>query len=267
MLGVHDESEQFFATGKDATLYIAWLTSETVATLPSDRTRKKLGVGEEVNLTLKPASLPSPSWALAGTPGTSTLNPLAGATSMLTAGERACTPSTEATILGETVKIDFDVVEPSGATIEREPGTGLRHTLGFASVGFKGRPYILPTDVSFIKIEIREGHCLGTATGYLIGKNGEPHAVGGWAGLIPGTQANPNKVDGIDTISTGDYPPPFAAGTFTWPIPWQFRVNGGTEKQFTTVTHQEDVDSMGSTTISKGGNSETKAATDATSAY
>jgi Bacterial TSP3 repeat len=59
ILGVHNESENFFASGKTATLYIAWMTSETVATQPQDQKRKKLGVGEEVNLTLKPSSLGS----------------------------------------------------------------------------------------------------------------------------------------------------------------------------------------------------------------
>lgn len=254
MLGVHDESEQFFASGKDATLYIAWLTSETVATLPSDRTRKKLGVGEEVNLTLKPASLPSPSWAVTGTPGTSTLSPTSGITSKLTAGERACTPTTEATILGEIVKINFDVVEPTGVTMEQELGTGVWHVQGKPSAGFKGRPFITPVDVSFIKIQVREGQCAGVGSGYYAYQNGVNHPDGAWVGVITGSATNPSMVDGVDTIRSGsDGPAIPALGSFDWPIPWLFRVAGGGEKQFSVVTHHHESDAAGRVTISKGG--------------
>ena len=270
IMGGHNESNSFFAQGKTADLCIALMTSETVATLPNDRKRKKLGVGEEVNLTLKPASLPSPTWALGGTPGTPALNPLAGITSLLTAGERACTPSTEATINGVTVKIDFEVVEPDGMVMERFPGTGIRHTNGTASTGFQARAYFSPHDVSFINIEVREGTCLATATGFIAaipGKNGEVHANGAWIGVQQGNAQRPSLWSAIDTISTGDYLPPFSAGTFNWPIPWLFRVAGGNEKEFTIATHHESVTATGATTISKGGVSETTQANDPTSTY
>lgn len=254
MLGVHGESEDFFAEGKDATLYIAWMTSETVATQPQDRKRKRLGVGEEVNLTLKPASLPSPTWALTGTQGTSQLNPLAGITSMLTAGERICTPSTEATILGELVKIDFDVIEPTGVTMDQEQGTGVWHIQGKPSAGFKGRPFITPVDVSFIKIEVREGQCAGVGNGYYAYQNGLNHPDGAWVGVMTGSASNPSKVNGVDTIRSGaDGAAVPAIGSFDWPIPWLFRVAGGGEKQFSIVTHHHESDAAGSVTISKGG--------------
>jgi hypothetical protein len=43
MLGVHDESEAFFASGKNASLYIAWLNSNTVAAIPGS---SRFAVGE-----------------------------------------------------------------------------------------------------------------------------------------------------------------------------------------------------------------------------
>jgi hypothetical protein len=254
MLGVHGESEDFFAEGKDATLYIAWMTSETVATQPQDRKRKRLGVGEDVNLTLKPSSLPSPTWVLNGTQGTSQLSPLAGITSVLTAGERACTPSTEATILGELVKIEFDVIEPTGVTMDQEQGTGVWHIQGKPSAGFKGRPFITPVDVSFIKIEVREGQCAGIGTGYYAYQNGLNHPDGAWVGVVSGSANNPSKVNGVDTIRSGANGAAVPAiGSFDWPIPWLFRVAGGGEKQFSIVTHHHESDAAGSVTISKGG--------------
>ena len=90
ILGVHDEGESFFASGKDATLNIAWLKSETVVTIPTDRKRTKVGVDETVVLTLKPGSLPSPTWALTGDIQLSVLSENTGITTELTAGARNC---------------------------------------------------------------------------------------------------------------------------------------------------------------------------------
>ena len=267
IMGDNYDSDTFFAQGKTADLYIALMTSETVATLPTDRRRKKVGVGEEVNLTLTPSSLPSPTWALGGTPGTSALNPLTGITSKLTAGERACTPSTEATINGVTIKIDFEVVEPDGVVMEQEPGTGVWHIQGKGSAGFKGRPYFTPHDVSFKYIEIREDTCVGTGTGYFLGDTGQVHPSGQWIGVIEGDPAKPSKGDGVDTIKTAANDPPFSAGTFEWPIPWQFRVGGGAAKSFATVTHQETIEATGKTTMAKGGHSVSKELNDPSSNF
>lgn len=268
MLGGHYESTPFFAAGKDATLYIAWLTSETVATLPSDRKRTKLGVGEKVDLTVKPASLPSVTWQITGTPGTSGINPASGTTTKLTAGERVCTPTVEASTSGHTLSIAFNVVEPNGAVIDQFPNTGIWHINGVPSVGFRGSPYISPFDVSFTAIEVREGAAPGVGTGYYSFLNGTPHPNGGWVGVIPGTAARPSKWDVVDQIQTGSYPAvPVSAGVFDWPIPWLFRVGTGAEKTFTTVNHHQETDASGTATINKGGFSATKAKADPSSNY
>lgn len=154
ILGVHDESEDFFADGKSAILYVAWLTSETVATQPTDRKRKKLGVGEEVDLALKPPSLPSPTWgALTGTPGTSLLTPV-GATARLEAGKRACTPTVELTTLGTTLHIDYDVVQPSGESATKT--FDMSFASGVQGAGMELKITTLPSDVSFYNVEVIE---------------------------------------------------------------------------------------------------------------
>jgi hypothetical protein len=153
MLGVHDESETYFAGGKSATLYVAWLTSETVATSPTDRKRKKLGVGEEVNLTVKPASLPSPTWALAGTAGATTLTPTSN-TASLEAGKRACTPTAQTTILGTTLQIAFNVVQPSGERARKT--SDMSFAAGTQGVGMELEIATLPDDVSFYNVEVIE---------------------------------------------------------------------------------------------------------------
>jgi hypothetical protein len=113
------------------------MTSETLATQPPDRKRAKLGVGERVKLTLKPDSLPNPSWELKGDQGTSTLNPLMGISSNLKAGEQACEPITEATIIGKKVKIDFNVIQPTSVTLSMaQPSTKIPFALGLVMKAF-----------------------------------------------------------------------------------------------------------------------------------
>ncbi len=271
ILGEHYESDPFFAAGKDATLYVAWLTSETVATLPTDRKRMKLGVGKEVTLTVKPASVPNVTWQLTGTTGTSAVSPASGITTRLTAGDRACTPTAEASTSGNTLSIAFNVVEPDGAVIEQRPGSGIWHVQGTPSAGFQGSPYISPFDVSFTAIQVREGAANGTGTGYYSFKNGNPHPDGAWESVVQGTAARPSKWDVFDTIGSGSFPGrPIAAGVFEWPIPWLFRVGaGGAEKEFTTMTHHQEADAAGTVTIRKGngGFSTTKALNDPSSNY
>jgi hypothetical protein len=267
ILGEHDESDEFFAAGKEATLYVAWMTSETFTTLPQDRKRKKLGVGEKVSLTLKPASLPSPSWKLVGHVGTSEIRPTEGIMSELTAGERVCGPVPEATIKGKKVKIDFNVVEPDGVTIKQEIGSNIWHIRGKGSAGFLGQAYITPNDVSFARIETREQTCAGVGTGYFAGSNGRQHPLGQWVYVVEGDEENPSASDALDEIRTDANNPPFSTGNFDWPIPWQFRVLGGGEKTFTTVTHHEEISATGKTTISKGGTSISRELNDPTSNF
>ena len=109
-------------------------------------------------------SLPSPTWALSGTPGTSDLSTLTGINLKLTAGGLACTPTTEATTNGELVKIDFNAIEPTTVTFSRvsttnqiNPSLGLLMTANF---------YVGPSDVSFMNITVEEDQCDATAGGY-----------------------------------------------------------------------------------------------------
>jgi len=252
--------------GKTLTLNVIGLKleTETEATIPSDRTRKKLGVGEKATLTLQPSSLSSVAWSISGS---GTLSSTSGNPVTFTASDRASTPSITATCEGCSLTIDFTVVEPAGVIFEQEAGTGIWHINGYASAGFKGRPYITPNDVSFVNIEVREQSCVGTGTGYYSELNGLVHPVGSWGSVSTGTTEKPNKFDLVDKVESGIGASPFSDGTFTWLIPWEFRVGSGNAKVFTTVPQQQDTDSAGKVTISKGGISVNKNAGDPTSGY
>lgn len=257
ILGVHDESNAFFATGKTATLYIAWMTSETAATIPADRKRIKVGVGEKVDLTLKPNSLPSPTWAPTGDIQLSLLSGTTGITNQLEAGSRNCDPVVEATINGTVVKIPFSVVEPTGLVMRQKPGTGVHHLMGHPSAGFTGNPYITPNDVSFASgtVQVREEACNPSiAFGYYFFESGHSHPQGLWKNVVVGDSTNPSRADTDDQIYSGEAgsTSPYS-GTFEWIIPMSFQVNSGGSKTFSTATHHAECDPSGTVIISKGG--------------
>ncbi len=241
------------------------LSSETVATSPANRARTKIGVGEEVVVTVSPAE--SVTWSVAGG---GTVSPASGTQTTFTAGERASTSVVKARRAdGCECTITFTVIEPSGATIDRAPGTGIHHVHGTPSAGFRGQPFIQPDDVSFENIEIREGSVAGVGTGHFSSVHGRVHPVGSWVTVGSVVAGKGSRVDGIDTIR-GVIPgpgPPFVPGTFDWPIPWEFRVAGGAGKAFATLTHHMSIDAAGTFTISKGGTSVTAALNDPTSSF
>jgi len=235
------------------------IESETVAAAPGSRKRTKIGVAEKVKLTIKPPTVGSVAWSVTGG---GTLSPAAGTSTVFTAGDRTSTSKVQAMAAdGSTCEITFTVVEPSGA-YQVQFGKTL-HRNATASVGFRGITYLLPKEVSFENIEINEGTCVGVGTGCLAGLNGKVHPVWpSWATVSKGDSAKgchvegPNKRGSVyyDFVYTQDGGAPFTAGTFKWVIPWQFRVSGGTPKEFTKLTHDAVCAvTTGKTTQSKGG--------------
>jgi hypothetical protein len=255
ILGIHNESDDFFAAGKNATLYTAVLTSETVATLPTDRKRNKIGVGEVVRLTLKPDSLPNPTWQLTGDYEFSILDTTTETTATLTAGSRVCSPTAEVMINGQHVSLQFPVVEPTGIVMRKKPGTGIEHTINIPSAGFIGSPYITPDDVSFAggDVWVREGICNPSiATGYYSYQSNKQHSLGNWKKVVVGDTVNPSKVDTDDGITSGNNGPAVPApGVFEWIIPMSYNVSGGVAKEFTHITHHQECDTAGTVTIQK----------------
>lgn len=254
ILGYHMESTPFFASGKDATLSIAWLTSKTKATVPSDRKRKKLGVGELVDFSIKPADVPEAEWTLGGTPGTSLLNEFGENTASMYAGVRNCTPSIIATIGSEELKLDFNVVEPSGETAEKTSDI-TSFAAGSQGVGMNLKYTTLPTDVSFGNVEMLEVD-KGTVN------------VDGYFSSVPAgdlihdpspdwTPLNSHNEWADEARSYYQAPSPWSYGTYDWNIEVRWRVSqtetGQGEKLGDRIQKHKLVDSSGKTTIQKSG--------------
>jgi GT2 family glycosyltransferase len=148
------------------------------------------------------------------------------------------------------------IVPPSNGLIVRKPGTGLRHTVGTWSVGFKGEFHLMPKDVSFINMHMREGTVNATASGYLAPLAVPPigtHPIGPDLSCTGGNITTGTKVSAIDTIFSGQLPPPFSVGDFVWAIPWEYRVGSSAFRRFTTANHHATAAINGRAEITKKG--------------
>jgi hypothetical protein len=221
ILGVHDESETYFANGKDATLNIAWLTSETVAQTPTNRARLRLGVGEELYLKVSP-QLPSATWttmvgtldATTGTQVILTLDDTTGAAKKVTAN-----------YLGTTLEKEFEIFAPTGID-HADIASTINYPVGQASAGMHLYPVVVaPTDVSFYNVWMLEvGKPATNISGYFLGNPPISHVGHGadvWFRLDEKNQW-PSTWDYATLIN---WPSPWTlAGSFTWDIPAKWKV-------------------------------------------
>ena len=249
MLGVHDEGYDFYAANRSATLNVVWLTSETVATKPSDRKRTKLGVIEQVDFEIIPASTPgTPTWTIEGNVGSSKIvpYPLNAKFAKLTAGFRTCSPTVKATIGGKILMKSLTVVQPSSIKVVKNAGDS--NTASPLKVDFTATIYVAPEDVSFLGLTVAEKQCNAVANNYF---NLPPNELNGRL-HEPGTplpvtsqlvQGKGWQCEGGDHIWGGPFSPPYGnvSSTFTWVIPWVYRYDGD-EEPITNITHQMTLD-------------------------
>jgi hypothetical protein len=148
------------------------------------------------------------------------------------------------------------IVEPGDARMVQKPGTNILHVNGTWSCAFLGEIFLLPTDVSFTNILMREGSVPSVASGYLASLDGQMHDSSPLCSVGTGDSAAGCKVNILeDKVVTGvlSPPPPFAEGDFLWDIPWEFSVGSSPLKVFTTAQHHATADADGQATISKKG--------------
>ena len=156
----------------------------------------------------------------------------------------------------------FEVVAPEGAEFIKISDD--YHVAGAASAGFVGQIRLLPTDVSFKGVEMREGAAPFEGSGCfkeaelknapeseLIAKLKDSYAyihpvMGAWVKIGAG-----NKSLGADTVTTA-VSKWAGGGKFVWNIPWFYRVVGfAGDFKFTTAVHKATVDNAGTMTVSK----------------
>jgi len=233
------------------TATVIQITSQCLATTPTNLARLTIGVCEEVILLLTPSPSGTVAWTLSGG---GTLNgsgnsadfiaPDTGQTCTITATASDCSCSWTKT---------FTVVAPSGVGFVK---LGEKHTQGWIDAGFHAQCIILDTNVSFYNIQISELHATYTADGCFLWQNGHIHPTwseqsgGGW--LTPGQNNYLNtRVDYTYTFAKPTSGP--GPGTVSCPIPWNYRALGTTNDgyYFATLTSSADATASGVCTKSK----------------
>jgi hypothetical protein len=256
------------------------ITSQTVATSPRNRARTRIGVGEEVDLTVNPAPA---TWAISS--GGGTLSPSTGSqtTVRYTAGDTAGSVTITATGSACSCTITFTVVEPSNWTMIQQSGTNLKHTAGRPDCGWKAITFFHPNDVNFYRIEDREMDSLSVATGcYNPSHHGKYHGnyplpdrASGWFPMTRHSATDGTTDDAPDEVYSG-YPsaaatgssPPFTIGNYYWPIKLQWRVLGSSNiHDFSVVNQEHEIFSTGRCESRKGGHTEHTMYNDAASSY
>ena len=245
------------------------LASQTVATSPADRARTKIGVGEEVNLTVtgNPAT-----WAI--TSGGGALSPSTGARNSVkfTADDNAGSVTITATGSGCSCvnTITLTIVQPANWTMIRTPGTNLLHTQGQPNCGWYGTMFIHPNDVNFYRVETNETNSqYVNGIGSYTGKNGRWHqpetqTESAYFLMNNHTETDGSRVAMMDNINNADpgvaargAAVPFIAGSGYFPITWQWKVLGNATVHAFPVTRQEgELFSNGRCESRKGGNTE-----------
>jgi hypothetical protein len=228
------------------------VTTETVATVPADRARRTIGVGEQVVLKVVPTEF-SADWTLSGD---GWLSDTAGLQCTLLAYDRTSTPSVTATCGGQSVTVSFTVVEPADQTATKigedvyPPGT--------QGVGMSLAVTVNPTNVSFTNVEMHEIlYRSGTSrSGYFVNVPWSElihHPTKPWVPLVSGNLWK-------DHAWIAGFPPPWQpGGDVEWIIPVYWRVKRNilnsryVGKNIANETQTFHLDAVGTSTVIKLG--------------
>ena len=256
------------------------IASQTFKRSPADRTRLKVGVGEEVTITVtgNPAT-----WEISGG---GTISPSTGTQSSVTftAGKTAATTTITATGSGCSCinTIIFTVVEPSRLTMRRKGGRN-EHNNPWPDCGWTGWIYVHPNDVNFYRVLVREldsravttgSYNIPLLTGAYHGNYPPPSRASSWFVLRYHTESHGSRAAAEDHIYSGfpgtaatNAAPPFNVGTMYFPMTWQWRVRGSsTRHRFPRFHQRHRITAVGRCRSSKAGNTESNLYSDPTSA-
>ncbi|GEM_PF-3359983 len=252
------------------------ITSQTFATSPSDRSRTRIGVGEEVNLNYSPGNA---KWKISGKGKISSKN---GSSITFTAGNKSGSTTIKATGSGGSCSLTFTVISPTSMTMNKCPGKNLKHTINRPDCGWMGKVFVHPDDVNFYRVEIRELDSAAVTTGsYTVfkgvkhGNYPAPDHASSWFALIDHSDAAGSSWGNAiqDNIYSGDpgpaktgNAPPFSIGTMYFPMTWQWRVIGfASKKKFPAFRQEHELKAVGICSTSKASHSEQCLYTDPTS--
>jgi hypothetical protein len=220
------------------------LTTRTLAaaadgTTPSTRT--KVGVNERVEMTAPTAG----NWTATGGRLSATTGTTVRWTAPVVGSAGGDFTITSTPAAGTACSVTMHVVRPERRQLTKRSNTVVppgdrAYTAGLSGSGFVANVRVLPLDVSFSRLQVREGTVAATASGYyntVLGWNGTVHPLGTWITL---DARNGGIIDTVGTNPPGG-PAPFSAGRFTWRIPQFYRRVGSTGNgvRYSVGTHRQ----------------------------
>ncbi|HJZ74538.1 MAG TPA: hypothetical protein VKE51_22530 [Vicinamibacterales bacterium] len=163
------------------------------------------------------------------------------------------------TVTGGKASITFNVIAPNDVHMDRFLETAVKHTEGHADSGIQTQPFLLPDNVSFMNVTYHEMNtrAVVTSPGVYACLKDRVHCK-----QVPAGAACHNipMLDSVvagkgtealfpDCVYSGDcgQTAPFAPGTITFRIPYEYRVGKGPFRQFRVVTQVSALDADGST--------------------
>ena len=232
----------------EATFTIFGIKTETIATTPANRTRKTIGVGEELIATFYPSSLNSVTWSVNGG---GSIDKLSGNPITFTATNRASTATITAESSGLRFEVLLSVIEPNGVRMRKICENPIPS--GWAGADMNAEVQLQPMTVSFYNVQILE--IPGPAsdiTGYftIFSPSSLFHSPSpNWLEF-----SQNNVARGHDHCGFVSSYRPWSDGSYVWHIPWHFRVgtsDGG--KQFTVVDQEFSILADGTFEVRKAG--------------
>ena len=227
------------------------LTNQCVATTPTNQSRTNIGVGEQVFIWI----LGSPTGAITWSTSAGSVGPTSGTSTTLTAPGNAATATVKASYSGGSLSAVFSVIEPTGVNMVVY---AKRHSANRPDIGINNLIYLAPDSVNFGAVWCQEEMVNEVATGVYSFMNGQPHESAPTpfpftATVVPGLGTSAGSVN--DHVYSGDpgTAAPFAPGTETVIIPWDFQEGINPWKNFTTLTHLCVLGAGGALSASKGG--------------
>ena len=240
-------------TDASDSLTVVEVIRTAVATTPAERSRTNLGVGEVVNIAIRPAS---PLAIVSAGVGSLSAQNQQGCWVYLSP-RQACNDTLTVAVADETHTINLSIVEPNGFVV--------RSIAGFNNAGenvagaFSADIYYfpLPTNVSFYALDFVEiGMIADDATGYFTNSvcaswlDHSQNGAGEWIWL--------NTFDDkfVDTVAMPPLPEPWNdGGGFTWPIPvaWRFHDEVGVTNVICNHNQRFELDANGTSRIRKMG--------------
>jgi hypothetical protein len=239
------------------------LVSQCWASTPTNRARTTVGVGEAVNVFFQPSLPINVNWTVSAGSLTSTSGP---STWFVAPSNAATTTITITASIGrQSVSIPFTVVAPSGVSATITSTRKQNIPVGVAGAYMHLNVTMQPTNVSFYRVSMLEVTNAATSvTGYFTSHWPSPHdnvaGAGQWHPV--GVDNLIDVANGMDTCSyygSSHLPPPWSpGGSFTWPIPGQWKIGNGSTNSLSWSDQVFTLGANGTFTITKFGQSVTR---------